>query len=109
MRMAVGVVGGGVVAEIEGIYCLHVHAPASVGQDEEVGVVGYWVWRGLAVWLTGELSDGWAEEEKKYVRVCRGLGERMTMTGAHTEILFHWLICSLVHILIEVLGLCHPK
>ena len=49
MRMAVGVVGGGVVAEIEGIYCLHVHAPASVGQDGEVGVVGYWVWRGFAV------------------------------------------------------------
>ena len=41
MRMAVGVVGGGVVAEIEGMNCLHVHAP---GQDGEVGVVGYRVW-----------------------------------------------------------------
>ena len=43
MHMAVGVVGGGVVADIEGMNCLHVHAPASVGQDGEVGVVGYWV------------------------------------------------------------------
>ena len=49
--------------------CLQAHVAASARQVGEVGVVGYWVWRGLVVLLPEELSEGQIEKEQ-WVHVC---------------------------------------
>ena len=63
MSIEVGVVGSEVAVKIGRLQ--HV----CDGQAEEVGVVGYWAWRGLVVELTEKLSNGWMEKEQ-WVCVC---------------------------------------
>ena len=80
--IVVGMVGGRVAVEIGRLH--HV----CVGQAEEVGVVGFWARRGLAVELTAKLSNGWMEKEQ-WVCVClRPAGKLPLMVHACTETLF---------------------
>ena len=54
MSVVVGVAVYGMVVEVGRMY----HVSVCVGQAGKVGVVGYWVCRGLAVHLTEILSNG---------------------------------------------------
>ena len=80
MNMEVSVVVGGVFVEIGRMNHVQAHVPVCVGQLWEVGVVGCWVWRGLAALLTVKLSGEWKEEEQ-YVCECLSPAGRLPLVA----------------------------
>ena len=105
--IVVGVVGDGVIVEIERMHCLHTLVPLCVGQVGEVWVVGCWVWRCLVLPVTQQLSVGEMEEEQGLCVCLWPAGRLPLVAGTCAEILFHWPKHSFVQHWIEELGLRH--
>ena len=100
--IVVPAVGSIVAVKIGMLYCV----PACMGRIGEVGVAGYWVWKGLTVELNGKMSDGWIEDEQCVHML---LGKLPLMADICAETQLSWPTHSFAQHLIEELGLCHAK